>query len=181
MIELDIGRFAYGDKVIFENASFSFSREGFTALTGASGSGKTTLLRLFSGLERGAELRSIDRSDISVVFQEPRLFEGISAHENASVAGDADEAKKLLIRFGMGDSLDKKPSELSGGMKVRVAVVRALCSKRPFILLDEPFRALDAQMKETVFSAIREKTQGGIIVTHDYESIKEHCTSLISL
>ena len=66
-------------------------------------------------------------------------------------------------------------------MKVRVAVVRALCSKRPFILLDEPFRALDAQMKETVFSAIREKTQGGIIVTHDYESIKEHCTSLISL
>ena len=147
MIELDIGRFAYGDKVIFENASFSFSREGFTALTGASGSGKTTLLRLFCGLERGAELRSIDRSDISVVFQEPRLFEGISALENASVAGDAD----------------------------------ALCSKRPFILLDEPFRALDAQMKETVFSAIREKTQGGIIVTHDYESIKEHCTSLISL
>lgn len=181
MVRVDIDRFSYGDKAIFDKASFSFPKRGFTALTGASGSGKTTLLRLICGLADGAVLNGIERNDISVVFQEPRLFPTFSALENASVAGDADEARELLIRFGMSDALEKKPSELSGGMRGRVAVVRALCSKRRFILLDEPFRALDEEMRETVFSAIREKTEGGIIVTHDYGSVKEQCAALITL
>lgn len=181
MIRLDIDRFSYAENVIFENASFVFPRDGFTAVTGESGCGKTTLLRLLCSLESGGKVSGIEREEMSVVFQEPRLFPAFTALENAAVTGNAEEAREMLVRIGMGGSLDKKPSELSGGMKSRVAIVRALCSRRPFILLDEPFKALDTRTAADVFTLIREKVPGGVIVTHDLDSVKEHCSSLISL
>lgn len=181
MIKLDISRFAYADNVIFENASFEFSNDAFTAVTGESGRGKTTLLRLLCSLEPGGRVSGIGKEEMSVVFQEPRLFPTFTALENAAVTGNTDEARDMLVRVGMGDSLDKKPHELSGGMKSRVAVVRALCSHRPFILLDEPFKALDTKTAGDVFALIRESVSGGVIVTHDLELAKQHCSSVISL
>lgn len=181
MIKLDIERFAYGDKLIFDNASFDLPSDAFTAITGESGCGKTTLLRILCSLEKGGKVSGIRREDISFVFQEPRLFPTFSALENAACTGSTYDAREMLVRVGLGDSLDKKPHELSGGMKSRVNIVRALCSRRPFILLDEPFRALDDKMTQTVFELIRENVRGGVIVTHNYGAVAPFCSGLIAL
>jgi len=127
----------------------------FVAFLGPSGCGKSTLLRMIAGLERPTHGRiQRDESDrISFVFQEPQLLPWRTVLENVRLPLElVDErstqernelSRQALIRVGLGEALDKMPRQLSGGMKMRVSLARALVTEPRILLLDEPFGALD--------------------------------------
>lgn len=164
---------ALGGKTVLDNLSFILPDKGTVALFGPSGSGKTTFLRLIAGLirpEKGS-VKLPDGARVAFVFQEPRLLPWLSAEENvASVGADAERAKELLRALGIdGDDLKKRPGELSGGMKQRVSIARALAYGGNILLLDEPFTGLDsanaAAAKELIFSAAADRLT--VYSTHD--------------
>ena len=166
----------------------------FTCIVGPSGCGKSTLLRVLAGLvvpERGTA--EIDGSDVRgrpgrCAWQPQRddLLPWRSVLGNAvlgaEVAGEAraqaeQHARSLLDRFGLGDVEDAWPAELSGGMRQRVAVLRAFLTPAPVLLLDEPFGALDALTRRQMQAWLQEvwgAAEGGarrtvLLVTHDVE------------
>ena len=126
------------------------------ALAGASGCGKSTALRLLAGLEaptRGRVERDLARGETSLVFQAPTLMPWASALQNVSlplqlahrpVEETRASATAALERVGLGQALDAKPAQLSGGMAMRVSLARALVTEPRLLLLDEPFAALDS-------------------------------------
>lgn len=141
----------YAGRKVLDSLTASFDCGKVNVVAGASGSGKTTLLRLIARLEKpdSGEIVGAAPDDIAFAFQEPRLFPWLTAEENVAcvAAGGRDEAiylsRTLLTMCGMGNDTEKKPSSLSGGMRMRVSLLRALASAREWLLLDEPFRALD--------------------------------------
>jgi NitT/TauT family transport system ATP-binding protein len=176
MIKLNNVTVEFENKKILQNLSFSFEAGKKYALMGASGAGKTTILNVIAGL-LSPTIGSIDTDvkKIAYVFQEPRLYDWMSILENVAVVSPLsnkeakDEAKKILSALGLGESLLLYPSELSGGMKQRVSIARAIAYNPDLLLLDEPFRALDESTRicvaEYMFEAVKGKTV--IMVTHD--------------
>jgi len=149
---------AYGKQSIWEDFSASYEPGKMYDLNGPSGSGKTTLFRMLCGLEKpdGGSIEGIGQ--FSMVFQENRLCEEYSAIENvAMVIGDCIEAKEALGKLLEGEALEKPCSQLSGGMKRRVALVRAMEANSDMVLLDEPFTGMDAQTRQRAESYIRER------------------------
>ena len=172
MIELKNIRMAFGDKQIFSDLSLSFSSPGQYALLGPSGRGKTTLLRLIAGLERPQAGQVLLPKDtrIAFCFQEDRLLPFKTVLENvALVCGDETAARAWLERVGLGSECGSYPSTLSGGMKRRAALARALAFDAPILLMDEPFRALDADTHAAMLALVREAAKDKllILVTHD--------------
>lgn len=185
MLKFEDLSFNYEKQTIVQNLSFEFKDNTITALTGPSGSGKTTLLYLIAGLSKASKGKVINSfQKISVVFQEPRLFPWLTALENITVTGATKEkAQKLLDALFPNESVeDKYPDELSGGMKQRIAIARALAYEPELLLLDEAFKGLDPQTKEAtaniVFNEIKEKTC--IFVTHDENDLK-YCDEHINI
>ena len=141
-------------------------REGeFLAIVGPSGCGKSTLLRMVAGLhlpsigEVRLAGRIVDRpqTNLGIVFQSPVLLDWRTALANVLVQVELrgleprayrDRALRLLAQVGLTDFADRYPHELSGGMRQRVAIVRALIHDAPLLLMDEPFGALDALTRE---------------------------------
>ena len=145
-------------------------------IVGTSGIGKTTLLQAIAGLKAphaGKILSSYKK--IAYIFQEPRLFPWMTALENITSVGADEETARQYLRalFGSDEVAKKYPSELSGGMKQRVSIARALAYKPDLLLLDEPFRGLDAETKaETarlLFHQMKGKTL--LLVTHDADDL----------
>lgn len=170
MIKLEDISLKYGDNTVIDRLSYEFEEGKITVILGESGVGKTSILNLLAGLIKPTEGKVVNTCEkMSYIFQEPRLFEWMTALENVSTVSDIETAKKMLSLMGLEDSLDKYPSELSGGMKQRVSIARALAYAPNTILLDEPFKGLDPdrrkKVSDTVFQLIRGKT--AIIVTHD--------------
>ncbi len=140
-------------------------RGEFVAVVGPSGCGKSTLLRLIAGLVAptrgevvvdGRPVRGA-LTDIGVVFQSPVLLDWRTVLDNVLVQVELRgldprayraRALELLTRVGLGDFTDRRPRELSGGMRQRTAIVRALIHDPPFLMMDEPFGALDALTRE---------------------------------
>lgn len=178
MIELRDVRMAYGNKTVFPLLSLRFDAPGRYALLGPSGCGKTTLLRLIAGLEKpvsGCVLRQAD-APIAFCFQEDRLLPWRTVLENVALALPGmprDErpaaARRWLSRVGLAQEGDAFPASLSGGMKRRAALARALAMDAPVLLLDEPFRALDETTHADMLRLVLEQTQDKllILVTHD--------------
>lgn len=179
MIELDHVSFSYGEKRVFSSLSLRLPDSGQVAVLGPSGCGKTTLLRLMAGLETpdSGVIRRPQR--IACCFQEDRLLPWYTARENVALAlprparRDKARAARLaqswLERVGLGTEGDAYPDALSGGMKRRVALARALACDAPVLLLDEPFRALDEQTHGDMLRLCRALGQGRllVLVTHD--------------
>jgi NitT/TauT family transport system ATP-binding protein len=131
-----------------------FDSGSFTALVGPSGCGKSSLLRLLAGLEQPfiGSVTGLAQSHIGFVFQEPTLLAWrsvadnitlplkIEGHSQSEIAARIDEALALV---GLEDFADALPRQLSGGMKMRVSLARALAKRPPVLLMDEPFAALD--------------------------------------
>lgn len=144
-----------------------------TCIMGPSGCGKTTLLRILLGLEIPDAGTVTGRPDrCSAVFQENRLFESFSALSNLSaVAKRGDKALLLqhLAELGLEESAHAPVSTLSGGMKRRVAIARAVLVPGELLVLDEPFTGLDRETKELVLSYVKRHTKGRtlVLVTHD--------------
>ena len=154
---------------MLRDVSLSVEHGEFVAIVGAMGSGKSTLLSILAGLTAAdAGTVSIDgepltgiRGDASYVFQNYSLLPWFTALENVRLAVGArfpdltrDEqkarARQTLERVGLGNALNRRPRQLSGGMRQRVAIARALATGPQVLFLDEPFGALDALTRETL-------------------------------
>ena len=167
---------SYGKTQLFSQWSFSVDSGERVFLTAPSGKGKTTLLRILCGLERADEgnISGISRGDVSYLFQEPRLFPQLTALENVTCIfpdpkKNESKARALLRELGLQGAEEKYPSELSGGMKQRVALARTLLADRPILLLDEPFTALDEELRDAVRQVVWSYCEGKtvILVSHD--------------
>ena len=177
-----------GETKALAGISFSLSPGEFTAVVGPSGCGKSTLLSLIAGLMRpesgeifldGAPLTE-NSSKIGYMLQHDHLFEWRSVYRNVVLgleisgtltAETRSEAEQLLEQYGLLPFAHSRPSELSGGMRQRAALIRTLLLKPELLLLDEPFSALDYQTRLTVSDdigqIIRSSGKTALLVTHD--------------
>jgi len=165
---------AYGNLRVLANLSVTFPGGEVTCIEGPSGCGKTTLLRLIAGLERpdGGTLEGVPERK-AFVFQEDRLCEDFSAVSNVRLASGPSmsraEIRKRLREIGLEESLSRPVREYSGGMKRRVAIVRAVSGEGDLLLLDEPFKGLDEDLRTRVMDFVKRYSEGKTIlcVTHD--------------
>ncbi len=169
----------------------------FFGIVGPSGSGKTTLLSILSGIlqpSSGTVERSILPTEIGYMLQRDHLFEWRSVEDNVLLGLEirrikteerVDYALSLLRKYSLGGFLKKKPSELSGGMRQRVALIRTLALRPKLVLLDEPFSALDFQTRlnvaEDVRRIITEQGVTAILVTHDISEAIALCDKIAVL
>ncbi|MBE6596443.1 MAG: ABC transporter ATP-binding protein [Ruminococcaceae bacterium] len=175
MLRLENATVKYQKKTVISSLTHVFTEGKVTAIVGESGIGKTTLVNLLAGLIRPDFGKVVcDKERIAYVFQEPRLFEWMTAIENLRVVSDNEKAENALSLMGLSESADKYPSELSGGMKQRVSIARALAYDADIIFLDEPFKGLDPEMRREIsdklFSLSKGKTV--IMITHDEQDLR---------
>ena len=165
----------YGDKVVFKNYTNTFNFDGILLIKGASGLGKTTLMRLIAGLEKAdkGEITK-DAKSISFMFQEDRLIPFVSVLKNLTAVCGEDKALHYLKLMGLENEKDNSPLSLSGGMSRRVSLARALCFNSDLVILDEPFKGLDEELKLSICEIIKEeiKKRDFIIISHDSEDAK---------
>jgi len=151
---------SFDDNEILKNVNITLEDSSIYCLMGASGIGKTTLLRILMGLERADSgcISGIDTKNISCMFQEDRLIPDLSAIDNVRIVlrrkNNRAEVRNNLLSILPDDSLDIPVSSLSGGMKRRVALARALSYPGKLIILDEPFTGLDKDTKLNVINYI---------------------------
>ncbi len=170
---------SFGDKTVFDGLNVTFEPGEICCIMGPSGSGKTTLLRLLSKLEKPEE-GAVEKTDkkIAVVFQEERLCPEETALTNIAIACgktiSKEEAERALCAVLPKEELTKKVSQFSGGMKRRVAIVRALLSDAPYIVMDEPFAGLDEETKKEVAQCISRYRSGRtlLVATHNEQDAK---------
>lgn len=165
---------SFGEKTIFENFNAVFEYGKRYCIMGASGRGKTTLFNLILGIQKPdkGKIYGIPE-DISAVFQEDRLCEDFSAVANVlAVTGKSvpeSEIIALLSQLGLSGSENEPVISLSGGMKRRVAIARCLLAKSDVVILDEPFKGLDDQLRETVAEIILSRVENKTLLfsSHD--------------
>ncbi len=156
---------SFDGKKVLENFSATLPEQGIVLITGPSGSGKTTLSRLILGLSQPDSGEVILKADkISVVFQEDRLVPSLSALENVALVSNTASAAKRLQSLSLGDSLTLLPAQLSGGMKRRVAVARALEFGGEVLLLDEAFSGLEDALAKEILDKICDEYKDRLIV-----------------
>ena len=177
MIEMKHIAKAFDGKAVLTDFSLVLG-EGVTCLMAPSGQGKTTALRILLGLEKpdaGEVTGQPDR--VAVLFQEDRLMETLTVGLNLRLAlgkeYDPLRAEACLAALGMPGSLGLTVSTLSGGMKRRAALARALLYPAPLLVLDEPFQGLDEDTRRLAIDAVRRSAQGraALVVTHDPEDV----------
>ena len=195
-IELEAIRktFNQGEVVACEDITLDIEAEEFVVLLGPSGCGKTTTLRCIAGLEQPDEgqirisgedvtYRKPKDRDLAFVFQSIALFPNKTIRENIQFGLDMktdlpseeknDRVAEVAEMLDIGDLLDRKPDQLSGGQQQRVSLGRAMVMKPAAFLLDEPFSALDAQLRNRMRTEVkrlqRELNTAMVFVTHDQE------------
>lgn len=172
-----------------DNINFSLEEKSFSSLVGPSGCGKTTILSLIAGLLspssgeillNGEKVKEND-GNIGYMFQKDHLFEWRTIWQNVTLGLEInklskDERKKefalsLLKKYDLYNFINKKPRQLSGGMRQRVALIRTLVMEPKLLLLDEPFSALDFQTRlkvcDDVYEIIKSEEKTALLVTHD--------------
>ncbi len=180
---------SYGELNVLKNFNLEIEEDHSYVVTGPSGCGKTTLIRILLSLEEPDSGKVHFMGDYKypylnagVVFQENRLCEDFTPVQNVVMVNRKNSAKvarEELLKLLPADCLDKPVSQLSGGMKRRVAIVRACCIPSDMLILDEPFTGLDSENRKKVIDYIREK-QGRnplLITAHDTEGL-EFCRKI---
>lgn len=175
-----------GEIPVINSMSFEIYKGEFVSIVGPSGCGKSTLLNLMTGLlepETGTihvEHSLESRNFYGYMLQQDQLFEWYDIWKNVCIGPKINHCldsecreylKMLLNRYGLSAFIHKKPSELSGGMRQRAAIIRTLALKPELLFLDEPFSALDYQSRlnaaNDIGQIIRKEDKTAILVTHD--------------
>ena len=171
---------SYGDKEVLRDFTTKFEEGTVTFITGESGIGKTSIIRILMGLEgyQSGSISGLEGKEISVVFQGDCLCDKLSLDKNLSMVIDGQQVKeqyldRLLGIFGLEGYRHKRVAELSGGMKRRLAILRAILYPHNLMILDEPFKGLDEENKKLVMGQVGKSLVGktAIIVTHDKTEI----------
>ena len=175
MVEIKNLSFSFGDKVIFDDLSLVIPDKSVTAIMGKSGTGKSTLINLICGLlkaDKGEIISSAEQ--YAVVFQEDRLLPWFTVRENVSLVSDGDKADYWLKKVGLYESRKLYPSELSGGMKRRTALARALAYGGDVLILDEAFNGVDEETKAILIDIIKEQSaeKAVILISHNSDEIQ---------
>lgn len=170
-ITLEHVRKAFGDKLVLSDVSLALPERGAVCFFGPSGCGKTTLLRLICGLDKpdGGAIAVPKGTRFSVHFQEDRLLPWCTVRENLALTMPAEQVDGWLEAVGLPDVGAQYPDELSGGMRRRVSLARALGHDSDVLVLDEPLRELDAAASDRMLALIREHMRNRLLllVTHD--------------
>ena len=206
ILELKNLNFTYHSKEqetkALDSVSFSVEEGEFVGLVGPSGCGKTTILNLLAGIYpsekgtvflRGNPLEHTT-TKIALMPQRDQLFEWRTIEKNVMLGLEITGTKtkeniryglSLLNKYGLGDFIKKHPSELSGGMRQRAALIRTLVLRPDVLLLDEPFSALDFQTRlnvcDDVYSIIKQEKKTALLVTHDISECISLCDKVIVL
>lgn len=180
----------YNDITVLANANAEFTSSKITCIRGQSGAGKTTLLNIIMGVvkadkgmvefvnDNGQSVKPV----LSAVFQDCRLIEHLSPVINVKMVLKKNSAKDVafavkseLLKLLDKEALDKPCSELSGGMKRRVEIVRAVMAESDIVIMDEPFAGLDEVTKDNVINYIMNNINNRIVIisTHDEEVVKK--------
>lgn len=170
-----------GETLALKDLSFSLQRGEFVSIVGPSGCGKSTLLSIITGLlkpEEGSVI--LNGKNIGYMLQKDHLLEWRNVYKNiilgleiqkAILPDTKEKAHGLLRQYGLDGFANAKPSELSGGMRQRVALIRTMILEPDLLLLDEPFSALDYQTRlevaDDIGQIIRNSGKTAILVTHD--------------
>lgn len=171
---------SYKGKKVINDLNLEIEEGTISCIMGPSGSGKTTLLNIILGVEvpDSGQVLGIEDRNIAVVFQEDRLCEGFTAKENVKLVlkkkVSSEEIYNNFYEVGLEGIENKKVSELSGGMKRRVAIVRALMAQSDVIVMDEPLKGLDVGTKLKVIKYIKKNCEGKTLIftSHDMEEVK---------
>jgi sulfate transport system ATP-binding protein len=193
----------FGDFVALDNVNLEVPQGGLTALLGPSGGGKSTLLRIIAGLEfpdsghveiegKPATWLAPQKRSVGFVFQHYAAFKHLSVYRNVAFGLEIRKRPKAEIRKRVTELLelvhlenfaDRLPSQLSGGQRQRMALARALAVQPEVLLLDEPFGALDAQVRKELRDWLRklhdEVNVTTIFVTHDQEEALEVADEIV--
>ncbi|MBQ9118773.1 MAG: ABC transporter ATP-binding protein [Lachnospiraceae bacterium] len=177
-IVLEQVRKSYGDQLVLDGISRTIAIGSCIALMGPSGIGKTTLLSLLAGLQSPdfGRITGLPKQR-AMVFQENRLIEHANALTNLKLVCGAEYTREVLIeelkKIGIED-VQKPIVEFSGGMKRRVAILRAVLAEAKLLLMDEPFLGLDAERKTQVMEYVKAHCAGKtvVLVTHEEEEAK---------
>lgn len=178
MIELTRISKSYPPKTVIQDLSFCLPERGIFCLMGPSGCGKTTLLKMIAGLEDPSNgTLTVDVAKKAMVFQEDRLVPWLTSEENIRLVLPKGEnssflAQDLLASLGLQKAANALPGTLSGGMKRRVSLARALAVRADLLLLDEPFTGLDDESKKNAAALIRKEGTRALViaVTHNAEN-----------
>ena len=196
MLELRDIHKQWDHRPLLDGVSLSVAAGETVALLGASGSGKSTLLKIVAGLDQpesgsvwfdGVDITRLppERRGFALMFQDFALFPHLNVVDNVAFglveqgvrkAAAREQARTMLLRFGLADRGTARVWTLSGGEQQRVALARALITQPRALLLDEPFSALDATLREQLRNEFREHiTEAGmtaILVTHDEQEAR---------
>lgn len=192
-----------------DNINLEFKKGEFVCILGKSGSGKSTLLNLIAGLDYPTEgiveiaggdiakfteleMANCRKDKIGFIFQDFQLLDHLTVAENVELGLSMEDldrrekskrAEQVLIKVGLRNHLDHKPSELSGGQKQRVSIARALVKQPEIIIADEPTGALDTKTSEDIMNLLEEISDSGklvVVVTHD-EEFKSYASRVVEL
>ncbi|WP_235780941.1 ABC transporter ATP-binding protein [Sinomonas notoginsengisoli] len=177
----NLGKRFGAEEPVLDGVNASIAQGEFVALLGASGCGKSTLLNIIAGLERPtAGALEVPADGAAFMFQDAALYPWLTARGNVELAlklrgvpkpERRARATELLDLVHLGEAADRRPHELSGGMRQRVALARALSQDRQVLLMDEPFAALDAITRDLLHEELtriwRETGRTIIFVTHN--------------
>lgn len=181
----------FNNKSIFEDLNIEIEKNKITTITAKSGFGKTTLARMIAGLDNDYEgiielSNGLTKKDISIMFQEDRLIENLTVYKNLKlVKNDRDLILDYLIDFELETKMDMLVSKLSGGMKRRIALIKALLLDKKILILDEPLNGLDSKIKLKIIELIKEiqkkKKLTIIFISHNEQDIANISDNVIEL
>lgn len=178
----------FGGNTVFSGLDFAVKEGEFVAVIGPSGCGKTTLLNLFAGAVKPDGGEVFCNGNLRMVYQQSSLFPWLTVEENIALGHGAEDAEKvaeMLKIINLTSFAKHFPHQLSGGMKQRVEIGRALLGEAEILLLDEPFSSLDYLTKLNIRSELirmlKEFPRTTVLVTHDIEEAAQLADRVVIL